>query len=375
MLQITSKKDCCGCNACSEVCPKHCIEMTFDSKGFLYPKIDANNCIECGLCEKVCPMIEKNTAVNFPVAAYAGRNKDMKQYLSSSSGGAAFVMSSHILEKGGVVYGCCSEGVTVRHIRVSHPSELGKLQGSKYVQSDVRGIFRQVKHDLVSGTPVLFIGTPCQVAGLKNFVRTVPDHLYLVDLICHGVPSQQMLQDHIDSIIGGHQIDHIAFRKGNDILLSLSGKDFEYEVNVWNEPYKDMYIRGFIDGLTYRPGCYACPFAKAERCSDITIGDFWGFKGATEIEKKNGLSVIIPSTEKGMAILKEVSDSIYMEESSVTDAVNGNTQLRKPTHKGIRGHIFNLLYPRLSFRHTMSIIKKVITITDIIYNLPHVIRR
>lgn len=96
MLQITSKKDCCGCNACSEICPKHCIEMTFDSKGFLYPKIDANNCIECGLCEKVCPMIEKNTAVNFPVAAYAGRNKDMKQYLSSSSGGADFVMSSHI---------------------------------------------------------------------------------------------------------------------------------------------------------------------------------------------------------------------------------------------------------------------------------------
>lgn len=155
------KADCCGCNACAEVCPKNCIEMIPDRKGFLYPQVNQAACIECGACEKACPFEKGNISLNVPFTAYAAWNKDREQYLASSSGGAAHVFSSHIIKQGGVVYGCSSEGIHIRHIRVEALSGLHKLQGSKYVQSDVRGLFNQVKNDLKAGKPVLFIGTPC----------------------------------------------------------------------------------------------------------------------------------------------------------------------------------------------------------------------
>lgn len=165
--------------------------------------------------------------MQFPRQAFAAWNKNREQYLSSSSGGAAYVFSSYILNSGGVVYGCAADGMQIRHIRVDKLSDLSKLQGSKYVQSGVRGLYAQVKSDLNLNLPVLFIGTPCQVAGLKNYVKHIPEHLYLVDLICHGVPSQQMLREHINHCIGGAKpVNHISFRKGSEFLLTLSGDGF-----------------------------------------------------------------------------------------------------------------------------------------------------
>lgn len=207
------KKDCCGCNACMEICPRCCITMIADAKGFHYPKVDTTACVDCGACKKVCPFEEENIKLNIPLTAYAAWNKDREEYLASSSGGAAHVFSSYIIRQGGVVYGCTSEGMHIRHIRVDSLSNLFKLQGSKYVQSDVRGLFSQVKADLKSGKPVLFVGTPCQVAGLKNYIKWIPEHLYLVDLICHGVPSQQMLNEHIHHILKT-SAEQLSFRKG-----------------------------------------------------------------------------------------------------------------------------------------------------------------
>ena len=195
--------------------------MKADSKGFLYPKIDADVCIECGLCDKVCPFPIENQIKRDPVTAYAAWSVDREIHLSSSSGGAAYVFSKYIIEKGGVVYGCCADGLDIRHIRVDKVEELYKLQGSKYVQSDVRGIFSQIKTDLRNSLNVLFFGTPCQVAGLKNYIKHVPENLYLVDLICHGVPSLQMLQDHITDITKGRIVESISFRKGNNYVLNL----------------------------------------------------------------------------------------------------------------------------------------------------------
>jgi coenzyme F420-reducing hydrogenase beta subunit len=241
-IATKEKTDCSGCNVCAEACPKHCIEMIPDRKGFLYPKVNTVTCVDCGVCVKVCPFEEGNIKLNSPLTAYAAWNKDREQYLASSSGGAAHVFSSYIIRQGGVVYGCTSESIHVRHIRVDALSELSKLQGSKYVQSDVRGLFSQVKADLQAGKPVLFIGTPCQVAGLKNYIKRIPEHLYLVDLICHGVPSLQMLHEHINHIMKGRPAEQLSFRKGQLYRIEITSR---CGTVYSSEPYGDTYLGRF----------------------------------------------------------------------------------------------------------------------------------
>lgn len=359
-MSVSDKKKakCCGCNACAEICPKHCIQMIEDAKGFLYPQVDSAICIECDACENVCPLNTSKLSLRTPLKAFAAWNKNHQEHLASSSGGAAYILSSYILDKGGVVYGCTSDGIDVRHIRVEHHSDLSKLQGSKYVQSNVCGLFKDVKNDLKSGKSVLFIGTPCQVAGLKNYIKHIPEHLYLVDLICHGVPSKKMLHDHIKHIANRRVVQKISFRKGNDYRLSIQTVNFSYEVSLWETPYKDLYLKGFIEGMISRPSCYQCPFASPSRVSDMTIGDFWGLKNAELLpeETRDGVSLLLPMTDKGLNLLQAVESHFHIIERSVDEAVDGNTQLRHPSIQGRRSRLFNILYPILSFDMAMNIV-------------------
>ena len=280
--------------------------MQTDKKGFLYPNVDQSICIECGACERVCPFPASEHDLNSPHTAYAAWLKDKEICSASSSGGAAYAIGSRVLEKGGIVYGCAANGVDIRHIRVENIEDLKKLQGSKYVQSDVRGLFSEVRQDLKKGRPVVFIGTPCQVAGLKKFIKNIPDNLLLVDLICHGTPSQQMLREHIANVVPDNHIDNISFREGDSqFILSLSQrKEKIWRADVWSEPLKDMYYRAFMDGISYRPSCHVCTFARAERVSDITIGDFWGLGEIDSSGNKahSGISLILPATAKGLEI-------------------------------------------------------------------------
>ena len=349
-----SKADCSGCNACAEACPKHCIEMISDKKGFLYPKLDTAVCIDCGVCEKVCPFEEENRKLHAPHAAYAAWNKDREQYLASSSGGAAHVFSSHIIKQEGVVYACTSEGMRIRHIRVDSLQELSKLQGSKYVQSDVRRLFGQVKADLQAGKPVLFIGTPCQVAGLKNYIKRIPEHLYLVDLICHGVPSQQMLHEHIHHILNGRSAEQLSFRKGQLFRIELAAR---CGTVYSSEPHKDMYYRAFLKGISYRESCYCCPFARKERVSDVTIGDFWGLQDAASLplDVSEGISVLLPTSEKGKSLIVAANADMQIYERSVEEAVEGNTQLYCPVHDGISARFLSMLYPCFPFDKAVRI--------------------
>lgn len=359
-MSVSNKKKiaCCGCNACAEICPKHCIRMLEDAQGFVYPQVDSSVCVECGMCEKVCPFEITNLSLRSPLKAYAAWNKNRQEHLASSSGGAAYVFSSYILNQGGVVYGCTSDGIDVRHIRVENHSELSKLQGSKYVQSNVCGLFKKVKNDLKNGKTVLFIGTPCQVAGLKNYIKYIPEHLYFVDLICHGVPSQRMLYEHIQHVAKGRKIQHVSFRKGNDYRLSIKADKFNYEVSLWETPYKDLYLKGFFEGMICRPSCSKCPFAYPMRVSDITIGDFWGLQNAELLpkESKDGISLLLPMTDKGLNLIHAVENNLYIYERSVDEAVNGNSQLRHPSLQGRRSRLFNIIYPILSFDTAMNIV-------------------
>ncbi len=321
--------------------------MKTDSKGFFYPKVNTDICIECGLCNKVCPFSIKNQIKQKPVTAYAAWSINRDIHLSSSSGGAAYIFSKYIIEKGGVVYGCCADGLDIKHIRVDKIEDLHKLQGSKYVQSDIRGVFSRVKTDLKNSVCVLFIGTPCQVAGLKNYIKHIPDNLYLIDLICHGVPSQQMLNENILHITQGKHINNISFREGTNFRLNVQGDDLKYKSDCW----KNLYYRGFFDSITYRTSCYKCPFARLERVSDITIGDFWGLRNVEKlpIETKDGVSLLLPSTEKGIQLINLVKEYFNLYERNIDEAVAGNTQLRHPSSHSWGYYVFNTLYPMISF--------------------------
>lgn len=346
------KSKCSGCNACAEICPKHCITMRRDYKGFYYPQVNKTQCIECNLCTKICPFSKGNIEVHYPQKAYAAWNKDIKSYLSSSSGGVGFVLAKHILKNNGIVYGCIADKINIKHIRINKLEDLHKLQGSKYVQSNTNNLFAQIKDDLIYNVPILFIGTPCQVAGLKNYLKYLPKNLYLVDLICHGVPSLKMLHDHIKHIIPKHNIEQISFRKGTEFVIELNSTNFTYQGSMWD----DNYYKGFMDGIIYRESCYHCIFAQSQRVSDITIGDFWGLKENATKLPQNGISVILPLTLKGLHLIEDISPNLNIYERPINEAINGNSQLRNPSPKNKRYYIFNLLYHFINFDIALSIV-------------------
>lgn len=345
---------CSGCGVCATVCPKDCISFSTGDFGHIYPRIDTEKCIDCKKCQKVCPSLN-NFGQQFPKNAFAGIINNKADYLSSTSGGAAQALSLGILKDGGVVYGCASldEG-RVEHIRVGEPNKLVLLKGSKYVQSDVSKVYKQILHDIKDGTQVLFIGTPCQCAAVKALFKSPPTNLSLVELICHGVPSQKYLFKCLEKKgVNRKEIGRLTFRteKGYQLVVyDNEGHNFEpiYESNpLFDKGCKDMYYKTFFYGYSFRPGCYTCKFARSERVADITIGDFWGLGvelPANEIPPhKHGISVILPCTSKGEELLNKVSDLINLYPRPVEEAINGNHQLQHPTKKGVDVRLFNFL--------------------------------
>lgn len=364
MEQICKPEECTGCSLCASRCPKQCITMTEGLLGHLYPKIDQSLCIDCKLCQRGCPSLHHVTS-SYPLVGYAAWAKDMEDYRSSTSGAMASVLSSYIIEQGGVVYGCSVlPRIKISHIRVDKAEDLYKLKGSKYVQSSILAVLPQIRTDIKSGMKVLFIGTPCQVAAVKNMYRNQPENLFLVDLICHGTPSNAFLKKYLekDRLIQAEQVVSIKFRTPDAFSLVVLGKNKELyrSPNLWTNRYKDLYYNTFIDGYTYRKSCFSCPYAKSERVSDITIGDFWGLgaeKSCNIPEHKYGISAVLPMTEKGQKLVDAVKDKINIYQRTPEEAIMGNDQLRHPKHMDKRIEIFQrfatlgniaVLYPLLN---------------------------
>ncbi len=328
--------------------------MEVGADGHIYPYVDESTCIDCNLCHKTCPH-NKDVESQRPIVAYAGWHNVQSEYLSSTSGGAASALAQTIIKQGGVVYGCVSrDALQIQHIRVDTEPDLAELKGSKYVQSNIDNIFKNILADLKIGRLVLFIGTPCQVAGLKSFLRRDYEQLYCIDLICHGVPSQYQLKKHIQ-YVGGNNINLVQFRKGNDMGLRLfdsSGKMVYYS-NVWVNKYRDSYYGAFIDGYSYRDSCYTCRYANPHRVSDVTIGDFWGLSKEVKHDEINGCSCILPISPKGLDLVR-MSD-LKLIERSVDEAVNGNGQLRHPSPLKRRAKLFRKLYPIVGYEASYKI--------------------
>ena len=339
MKIICERHSCTGCGLCASQCPVSCITMKSRKLGHLFPIIDNKKCFNCGLCQKNCPVtnpIKSHT----PKHAYAAWSKDESDYRSSTSGGASSVISQYIISHGGVVYGCAVlPRAIIEHIRIDKKEDLYKIKGSKYVQSSLLNIFPKIKQDVKENRLVLFLGTPCQIAAVKKLFKDAPDNLYLVDLVCHGTPSQKSLHNYLKRFVPLDLLDNITFRSGNKYVInafSNNGNIFTSSEKC-NHRYMDYYMNSFLDGYSIRNSCSQCIFASPNRCSDITIGDFWGLGKELSCEDipvhKYGISLIMPITEKGQSLFNIISEKMNVFERPIHEAINGNSQLQHPTKK------------------------------------------
>lgn len=317
MINITNKKECSGCTACASICPHSAIEMKPDVLGFKYPEVDKNKCVDCGLCDKVCAFndnYDKSLNLSKPFA-YAARHKDMIEMMKSRSGGAFAAISDYILEKGGIVYGAGYSGhFVVTHKRATTKEERDEFRGSKYVQSDLTGIFLQVKEDLKNGLTVLFSGTPCQTSGLNAFVgKKLRKNLYLVDLVCHGVPGPYLWRDYLDYLEKKYnqKIISVDFRDKVHYGWSAHKETFCFAENLGFKTFS-YYTYAFYQHIALRQSCGVCYFTNFVRPSDLTLADFWGVENtdASFNADDKGCSLVLCNTEKGRDLFDLVKNDM-----------------------------------------------------------------
>lgn len=356
---ICPKEHCIGCAACYNICNKKAIIMDEDKNGFLYPSIDKTICIECDACINICPVNDPLHKHN-PIHAFAAISKDYSDLMSSSSGGASSVFINSILDKGGVAYGCVQNNyLDISHRRIEDKSESYKFKGSKYVQSIINDIFKYVRNDLKNNKKVIFTGTPCQIAGLKKYLKKDFENLITIDLVCHGIASQKTLQENIKNILNDNHITDnnknifVSFRhkKNGSINFGLFIKRLDSIKNIFtpiiNKKYPfNYFIFGFMKGYFYRENCFNCQYACKDRISDITIGDFWGL-GDSDLNTKNGISLILTNTSKGDDFFQSIRHLFVFEKRTVDEAVKGNGQLqhafKKPKYYDIFFNLHNNL--------------------------------
>ena len=323
-------KNCTGCSACVQKCPKQCISMIANEEGFLYPQVDSNQCIHCNLCEKVCPILNKNECKQ-PIQIYIGHNLDDRVVSQSSSGGIFTLLAERIIEEGGVVFGArFNEHWEVIHDYIESSKDLSLLRGSKYVQSNIGKSYLKVQSFLKSGRKVLFSGTPCQIAGLKKFLHIEYENLLTIDFICHGVPSpivwKRYLQEFtiinkLSSNVSHSYIDNdnkyfitsISFRdktcgwKNYSLNIISSSNQKTNPIPLQESLNENCFLKGFIHNLYLRPSCHNCQMKSWSSNSDITLADAWGiWNEHPELDNDKGSSIITILSYKGEKYFKSI---------------------------------------------------------------------
>lgn len=328
------KTKCSGCGLCANVCAKQCIELKPDEFGYLVPAVDAAKCTDCGLCVKSC-VIENPSDLKMPLETFGAVRSDKDRVALSSSGGVfAAVAEQVISEENWYVAGSTLDSsVSAVHTLVDSLEGLKPLYGSKYVQSEMGGVYKDVKAKLAEGKKVLFSGTPCQVAAITRYTKKHPN-LFTIEVICHGVANNEMFNSYLD-MYGRNNIQIFYFRdKGqgwsfNNKIMYKNGKEKKLNHRM------SSYMTYFLKGETYRDSCYQCPYARAERGADITIGDFWGILQTRadlneKIDIEKGVSCLLVNTEKGSEIVKSAALDLYEVEYDAIRKENG--PLNEPSH-------------------------------------------
>ena len=333
------EKNCTGCRACEASCPKGCISIKENNNGFLLPEVDTEKCISCNICSTICPV--EHTERNVPLKVYAAYSK--ADALKSTSGGVFSVLAKQVLDNNGIVYGTAfSEHLEAETIRIDSIKELVRLQGSKYVQGNTLDTYKQVSADLKTGLRVLYSGTPCQIAGLKKYLRsTDTSQLITAEIICHGVTSPQMFKDYIDWYEKHNKcrIKDYSFRAKS----KENGRDFCFLVTDtkgnahFSSEFKDPYNKAYMSSEWFREVCYSCPFAAEQRVGDITLGDFWNADALPKgFGKNRRVSVVIINSEYGDALFNDVKSLLIFTPSSWEAAKAGNSNLFRPTSRSVK---------------------------------------
>lgn len=350
-MTLAPRRHCSGCSACHDACPKGAIRMIADDEGFLYPEIDSSRCVNCGLCARACPSLNR-PAPRTPLAVYAAKANDTALRLASSSGGIFSLLARQILAKGGKVFGAAFDkrDWSVEHIGVSDESGLAELRGSKYVQSSTAGIYREVKSALEANLPVLFTGTPCQIAALRAYLNLQPStstsNLYLVEVICHGAPSPKVWQTYLASLgvapkLVTYRDKSTGWKRYSISIEAAKGCDY-------TSPYpQDPYMIAFLRELCNRLSCHDCQVRELRSGSDLTIADFWGIQDELPaFDDDRGASLVLVNTEKGAAFFQELSDAIESAPSSFEVAAKHNSALvRSPAPNPRRARFLSRVTP------------------------------
>lgn len=331
MIQITDKYKCCGCEACAQKCPRQCIQMRTDKEGFWYPEVNKIECIDCGLCEKVCPIINSNE-IKRPLKVYAAINPNEEIRQNSSSGGIFSLLAQYVLSEEGVIFGAkFNNKQEVIHGYCENVEELSAFRGSKYVQSRIGDSYKQAEAFLKVGRKVLFSGTSCQIAGLHKFLRKEYENLLTIDVVCHGVPSPLVWKKYYEEVL----LKKVVKEKGggqpiiSDMYISFRDKSngwkkYNFLVkNAHDTLYKECFrenpfMKIFLQNISLRPSCYACPAKLGKSGSDITLGDYWGIEHYyPEMDDDKGTSLVMINTEKGFDIFLQmkckVQETTYVQ--------------------------------------------------------------
>lgn len=336
MIQIQNKNDCCGCNACGDVCAHGAISFKTDNEGFWYPEVDKEKCTDCHLCEKVCPIINvkelKKNDFEEPVC-FAANHKNLEIRFDSTSGGAFSAMAEEVYKKHGFVGGAIyNEDFSACHYISDSKDDLKRIRSSKYLQSDAEGFYKQVKLCCETGKPVLVCGTPCQMAALRRFLRNDYENLIIVDFICHSIASPKAHRKYFDYLEELYGSKAVYFKAKNKELgwRSLTKKTiFENGKSHYGVKGKDYYSRAYHSDMISRPSCYDCKFKGYPRMADITLADFWGGeKVAKELDDNIGTSAVLINSQKGLDFFNSSSKRLIRKKISIRDVEPSNIALK-----------------------------------------------
>lgn len=328
MIELIDKTQCCSCTACVAICPQNCITMRADHEGFKYPEIEKSKCIGCNLCNNVCPVINNDICYinDFSLRAFVLRDKREDILSDSTSGGFFTALAEKIISEGGTVYGAAYDNkFNVRHIRIREISEIKRIRGSKYVASNLDGIFKLVKEDLQKRDTVLFTGCPCQIAGLKSFLKSDYKNLVTMDVVCHGNPSPLMWSKYLGYITSKYKstIKDIVMRhKTYGYHSGTMMIEFESGKKIYESARTNYYLKAFFGDLISKPHCYKCSFKHKEHCSDFTVFDAWHAAELASIQDDDkGWTNIIIQSKKGLSIFETICEKYEYFETDHQKAI------------------------------------------------------
>ena len=337
MPKLATKELCTGCSACSNICAKKAVVMHEDAEGFFYPKVNSSVCVECGLCENVCPVLHAVGKGETEPKTYAMWSYPDREH--SSSGGAFSAFARYVLKREGLVYGAVyDENLSLHHIAIENMDELDAVRGSKYIQSKIGQTFADAQKALKEKRWVLFCGTPCQIAGLRAFLRKDYDTLLTIDLICHGVPSEKIFHAYLRKLNNRLGYAENALRIENYEFRHREGWGIAPSFSIGGNSHRlygieALYMEAFNASTIFRKCCYSCPYSNIPRVGDVTIGDFWGI-GRYGVPFKQdimkGVSLVLVNTKYGEDVLAVLEDC-YIEQRTLKEAIIENHNLRKPS--------------------------------------------